>query len=171
MKLGMMFASSFAIAGMAVSLVGCSSESGSGSDEKTGPVATSPLKGSIEGKEFVAAYARAIKGFDEGEVSIDIFDAEVGCQRSANEPDRKILFFVPWAVGTREFKLGGGDDAQTATFVIQRDGQSDNIIATVGRVEIVDAPTGPGERGKIRLRAVAGDSNVEGEIEVEVCGE
>jgi hypothetical protein len=45
MKLGMMFASSVAVAVVALASVGCSSESES--EAKTGPVAASPLKGSI----------------------------------------------------------------------------------------------------------------------------
>ncbi len=156
---------------MTAFVAGCSSEDDPA--EKTGPVAATPLTGSIEGQTFAAKSALARKGFDEGEKSIDIYDSEVTCKDFSPKAERKILISVPWTAGTnRDFKFSlGGGDSQTATFVIQKN-ESDtpqNIISTQGRVEIVDAPSEPGAKGKIRLRAVADAHNVEGEIAVEVC--
>ena len=150
---------------------GCSSEDDPA--EKTGPVAATPLTGSIEGKAFDAKSAVARKGFDDGEKSIDIYDTAVTCKDFSPKAERKILISVPWTAGTnRDFKFSlGGGDSQTATFVIQAN-ESDtprNIVSTQGRVEIIDAPAEAGAKGKIRLRAVASEHNVEGEIEVEVC--
>ncbi len=154
---------------MSVLSVGCSSDDDPA--EKTGPVAATPLTGAIEGKTFAAKAAIARKGFDDGERSITIYDAEVSCEDFSPKADRKILISVPWTSGTsRDFKLAlGSDDSQTATFVIERDSKTDNIISTQGRVEIVEAPTEKGATGKMRLRAVARDNNVEGEIAVELC--
>ena len=150
---------------------GCSSEEDPA--EKTGPVAATPLAGSIEGAAFAAKSAVARKGFDDGEKSIDIYDTEVTCKDFNPKAERKILISVPWTAGTsRDFKFDlGGSDSQTATFVIQKN-ESDtpmNVISTQGRVEIIEAPTEAGAKGKIRLRAVASEHNVEGEIDVEVC--
>jgi hypothetical protein len=158
----------FSFALFAVFVAGCSSSDDAA--EKTGPVSASPLKGTVEGSEFVAKSALARKGFDEGEKSIDIYEGAVTCADFAPKEKRKILISVPWKSGTtRDFKFALGDDGQTATFVIQRDSKTDNIIATQGRVEIVDAPTEKGAKGKLRLRAVAREHSVEGEIAVEVC--
>lgn len=150
---------------------GCSSEDDAA--EKTGPVAATPLTGSIEGKTFEAKSAIAKKGFDDGEKSIDIYDTAVTCKDFSPKAERKILISVPWTAGTnRDFKFSlGGGDSQTATFVVQKS-ESDtpqNIISTQGRVEIIDAPAEAGQIGKIRLRATASGNNVEGEIAVEVC--
>jgi hypothetical protein len=149
---------------------GCSSDDDPA--EKTGPVAASPLTGSIEGKTFAAKSAVARKGFEDGEKSIDIYDTAVTCEDFSPKAERRILISVPWTAGTqRDFKLSlGGADGQTATFVIERDSTTtDNVVSAQGRVEIIDAPTEKGATGKIRLRAVAQDNNVEGEIAVAVC--
>ncbi len=149
-------------------LAGCTVEEDPA--EKTGPVSTSPLQGTVEGTAFVAKSARAKKGFDDGERSIEIYEGTVTCKDFAPEEKRKIIFSVPWKTGTaRDFKFALGGDGQTATFVIKRESQTDNVISTQGRVEIIDAPTEAGAMGKIRLRAVARENNVEGEIAVEVC--
>jgi len=103
---------------------------------------------------------------------IDIYDAAITCNDFAPKAERKILISVPWTAGrSRDFKLAvGSNDSQTATFVIQRSASdTDNVVSTRGRVEIIDAPAEPGAMGKIRLRALAGDDVVEGEIAVEVC--
>jgi len=159
---------------MTASVAGCSSEDDPAEKtEKTGPVAATPLTGSIEGKAFEAKSAIARKGFEDGEKSIDIYDTAVTCKDFSPKAQRKILISVPWTAGTNRdfnFSLSGGD-SQTATFVIHEN-ESDttqNIISTEGRVEIIEAPSEPGAMGKIRLRAVASGNNVEGEIAVEVC--
>ncbi len=161
----------FMLGSLSAFATGCSSEDDPA--EKTGPVAATPLTGSVQGATFAAKSAVARKGFDDGEKSIDIYDTEVSCKDFSPKAERKILITVPWTAGTsRDFKFSfGGSDSQTATFVIQKN-ESDtplNVISTQGRVEIIEAPTEPGAKGKIRLRAVASEHNVEGEIEVEVC--
>jgi hypothetical protein len=167
MKLGLLVA---AIAVAALS--GCSS-SDSSSSGKTGPVASTPLEGTIDGKPFEGKFARAQKGFgssDDGEVSIDIFDKDVPCDSFEQTTEPYVLLSVPWKAGTaRDFKFASKPEGQTATFVIQKDGKTDNVISVQGRVEIVDAPTEKGATGKLRLRATAEGNNVEGEVAVKVC--
>jgi hypothetical protein len=168
MKLAMNLVVLVGVAALAGGAVGCGS---SDDDAPTGPVSASPLTGTIEGKEFVGKVALAKKGFEEGEKSIDIYDADVSCADFGGErPPRWIMISVPWTPATeKDFKFGLGGDNQTATFVVQKDGETNNIIATTGRVEIITAPTEVGEKGKIRLRAIADTNKVEGEISVEVC--
>lgn len=169
MKLALTSITACSVVLLAVFATGCSSDTEDAAD-KTGPVAASPLKGSIEGAEFVAKSALARKGFDDGEKSIDIFEGAVTCADFQPKEKRKILLSVPWKSGTaRDFKFAMGEDGQTATFVIQRETKTDNIVSTQGRVEIIDAPTEKGAKGKLRLRAVAKEHSVEGEIAVEVC--
>lgn len=166
MKLGMMFAAALAISGVA-----CTTETDS-SEGKKGPVSASPLTGTIEGKSFAGKFGRAKKtSFDDTvERMIDIFDTEVPCSSFSDTPDAYLLLSVPWKAGTsRDFKLGSGEESQTATFVVQKDGKTRNIISTQGRVEIVDAPSEAGATGKLRLRAAADGNSVEGEVTVEVC--
>jgi hypothetical protein len=170
MKLGMMFAGLLAITAAA-----CTSETDSSSGGKTGPVASSPLAGTIEGKSFTGKFAVARKsGFDDdpaaaAERMISIYDREVPCSSFSAETDAYLLLSVPWKAGTaRDFSFGG-KDSQTATFVVKKDGETVNVISTQGRVEILDAPTEAGAKGKLRLRAAADGNNVEGEVSVEVC--
>jgi len=167
MKLGMMFAGI-----LALTAVACTSETDSSSG-KTGPVSSTPLTGTIEGKSFAGKFGVARKGFGDdqaGERMIEIYDTEVKCSAFGSDtPDAYLLFSVPWKAGTaRDFSFGG-KDSQTATFVVKKDGETKNIISTQGRVEILEAPEEAGATGKLRLRATAKENSVEGEVSVEVC--
>ncbi len=172
MKLALGFAA-LSLVSLSSFVMGCSSSEDSAA--ASGPVAAKPLAGSIEGKTFSAKTALAHKsGFssdaDDGKRSIDIYEDEVSCDDFGHKSDRSILFSVPWKAGTqRDFKLDFSSEGQTATFVIQRDGKTDNIISTQGRVEIIEAPTEKGSKGKIRIRATAQSNSVEGEIAVTMC--
>ncbi len=156
-----------ALSTFAVFSVGCSSSDGGG-DDSGGPVASSPLSGTIDGKPFVAKSAIATPDKD-GEASITVYDIEATCDGQSPEVDRRILTSVPWTAGTeRNLKLDFTDMAgsQTVTFVL---GSSNNIISNSGRIEILEAPSEKGAKGKIRLRASAQSHSVEGEIAVTVC--
>jgi hypothetical protein len=165
----MKLAVAFTMLGL-LSVFGAGCSSSDDEEAKTGPVSASPLTGAIEGKAFEAKSAIAKKGFDDGERSINIFDKAVTCADFDSDADRYILLSVPWKAASRDFKISlGSDDSQTATFVIKRASETDNIVSTQGRIEILEAPTEAGQKGKIRLRATAQGNNVEGEIAVEVC--
>jgi hypothetical protein len=170
MKLGLML---FGL--IALGTAACTVESNDGGTAaKTGPVSSAPLAGTIEGKSFAGKFGVAKKsGFDDdGTRMISIYDREVPCSSfsSEEEPDAYLLISVPWEAGVaRDFSFGG-KDGQTATFVVKKaDGDFTNIISTQGRVEVLEAPSEAGEKGKIRLRATAEGNNVEGEVTVEVC--
>lgn len=170
MKLGLMLFGLVALCATA-----CTIEStDGGSAGKTGPVSAAPLAGTIEGKSFAGKFGVAKKsgGGDDGKRMISIYDTEVPCSSfsSEAEPEAYLLLSVPWEAGlARDFSFGG-KDGQTATFVVKKsDGDFTNIISTQGRVEVVEAPSEAGEKGKIRLRAAAQGNSVEGEVTVEVC--
>jgi hypothetical protein len=166
MKLGLIAVCTLSL----VAALGCSSSSDS--DDSGGPVAASPLTGQVNGASFAAKSAIARKSGSGGEKkSIDIYDSDVTCEAFAPKADRSILISVPWAAATsRDFKFSlSGGESQTATFVVQKDGQTSNIISTQGRVEVIEAPAEKGALGKIRLRATAQGNSVEGEIAVKVC--
>jgi hypothetical protein len=156
------------LSALALFAVGCGSSS---DDAPSGPVSASPLSGSIDGQDFTGKVAIARKGFDEGKKSIDIYDdASITCDTFNDKATRKILIDVPWTTGmSKDFSFSFSGGGQTATFVIDKGGSPDNIIATTGRVEVIDAPTDVGSTGKIRLRAIAEGNKVEGEIPVQVC--
>lgn len=152
----------------ALSLVtGCSSSSDS--SDSGGPVAATPLQGEIDGKTFVAKSAIAEPGSSSDRMSITVYDVDATCDAEPTNADRRILTSVPWKPGTtRDLKLDFADlnGSQTVTFVI---GASNNIISNQGRIEVIDAPTAKGDKGKIRIRATAQSHHVEGEIAVQVC--
>jgi hypothetical protein len=170
MKLGLML-----VGLIALGVSACTIESNdSGGGAKTGPVSATPLAGTIEGKSFAGKFGVAKKsGFDDdGKRMISIYDTEVPCSSfsNENEPDAYLLLSVPWEAGLKRDFSFGGKDGQTATFVVKKaDGDFTNIISTQGRVEILEAPSEAGEKGKIRLRAEAQGNSVEGEVSVEVC--
>ena len=172
MKLGLMLVGLMAFGATACTIQ--STDSGSGSSGKTGPVSATPLTGTIEGKSFAGKFGVAKKsGFDDdGKRMISIYDREVPCSSfsSEDEPPAYLLISVPWEAGVaRDFSFGGSD-GQTATFVVKKaDGDFTNIISTQGRVEIIEAPTEAGAKGTVRLRAEARGNSVEGEVAVEVC--
>jgi hypothetical protein len=166
MKLGLVALSAVSL--FAFVVVGCSSSDES--EDSGGPVAASPLTGQVNGASFSGKSAIARKSGTEGKKSVDIYDSDVTCDAFAPKADRSILISVPWTAATaRDFKFALGGDGQTATFVVQKDGQTSNIISTQGRVEVIEAPAEKGATGKIRLRATAQGNSVEGEIAVKVC--
>jgi hypothetical protein len=157
-----------ALSSVAVLSVGCSSSDGDG-DDSGGPVASGPLAGTIDGKPFTAKSAIATPDKDGGKTSITVYDIDVTCESSNPQVDRRILTSVPWKAGTeRNLKLDFSDlnGSQTVTFVL---GSSNNIISNSGRIEVLEAPSEKGAKGKIRLRASAQSHSVEGEVAVTVC--
>ena len=150
-------------------VTGCSS-SGGASTDSGGPVATTPLKGTIAGKDFIGKIAIAQPGFaDEGsKKEISIYDTDVDCSGAQAGGDHHILTSIEWTAGiAKNLKLDfSGGDNQTVTFVT---GPGENVISNQGRIEVIEAPTDVNAKGKLRLRATAESNHVEGEIAVLVC--
>ena len=143
---------------------------GSSGEDSGGAVAASALEGTIEGTAFKAQSAIGSYYGSDGTMSISIYDTAVNCETRPPEAARYILLSVPWKANSqRDFSLKFDDDGQTATFVIDAGGKTNNILATEGRVEILDAPVEVGLEGTIRLRAIARENEVEGAIQVRIC--
>lgn len=163
MKLAMIF--TFSLCALAVACGSSSSDSA-----PSGPVAAQPLAGTIDGQSFTAKVGLAHKGFEDGKKSIDIYDTDATCDQFGTQAKREILIDVPWTTGTsKDFSVSFSGGGQTATFVVEKDGKTDNIVSGTGRVEVIDAPTDKGSTGKIRLRAIAESNKVEGEVTIKVC--
>jgi hypothetical protein len=137
-----------------------------GEDSSEEPIPTAPLKGTIDGREFVPVTALVKDGFDAGEKSVEITDSARGCDDFSvpAKGSRSILFFRQWTPGAAPLSF-----QNSVTFVIQEEDSPNNIIATTGRLELVETPTGAGATGVIRLRAIAGNDRVEGQMSVKLC--
>lgn len=157
------------IAGVVTSCVllvasGCSS-----SDAAGGPVSSSPLRGTVMGTAYAAGSARATPSRrDPAEKAVEVFEGVVGCGASSVAEKRTLLVVVPWQPGyVKDFSLGG--DGLVGSFVLTGDARTTAVISDQGRVELIDAPSEKGAKGKMRLRMSADEGSVEGEIAVEVC--
>lgn len=142
---------------------------GSSSDSPSGPVASTPLRGTLGGTEFVAVSARARKSATKPDrKSIDIFPSAVGCAGSGPSPVRYISLNVPWQPGfAADLSLG----SYVGSFVTEEAKAHLTItVSDTGRIEVIDAPSVVGEKARIRLR-MSDDRNdfIEGEITVDVC--
>jgi hypothetical protein len=160
----------FALCVLATFLGGCSA-SDSSSGDSGAAVAASPLKGNIDGKDFQGKTAIA-RASSSGKRSITIYDMDVKCEDVSPKAERELLTSIEWVAGTtKNLKLDFADlkGSQTVTFVISKGGSPSNIVSNTGRIEVIEAPTGKGSTGKIRIRASAQTHSVEGEIAVQVC--
>jgi hypothetical protein len=159
-----------------LSLAGCSiSALDSSGNDSGGAVASAPLKGTIDGKAFVAKSA-VVRSSSEsgGKASVTIYDIDVACDEYSPKSEREVLTSIEWKAGTnRNFKVDISDlkGSQTATFVIKPAGGGNprNVLSNAGRIEIMEAPTEKDAIGKLRIRAKANADSVEGEIAVRVC--
>lgn len=137
-----------------------------GSDSTSGPVASTPLAGKINGAAFTAKSATGTV-FDAttGKRSITISGDAITCANS-NITGTVVLTSVDWKEGTTaDFGL-----STNATLAFPKGDTIENDVATTGRIEVIKAPTTVGAKGQIRLRAVIDDNNtVEGQVDVEIC--
>ncbi len=136
----------------------------------SGPIPATPLSGTIDGAAWTAKSGTVRKGFGgDNRRSIEISAGEIECGSFSDPPTPTVLTSVDWTAGlAKDFSLSFSDveSSQTATFYL---GGGKNVIATDGRIEIIEAPTEKGSKGKIRLRATAESSEIEGEITLSVC--
>lgn len=136
-------------------------------EDSGGPVAVTPLKGTIGGKEFVGKVAIASPGSSDSKRQISIYNVDVDCSGEKQKAEQQILTSVEWTAGvSKNLKLDFSGESQTVTFVTA---PGENVISVQGRIEIIEAPTDANAQGKLRLRATADDNHVEGEIPVLVC--
>lgn len=154
----------------------CSS-SDTAAPKKTGPVAATPLRGTVNGSPFSAVYGKSTKDSSldaTGPVKrfVALYETKSSC---AHEPEfgRVVVTMTPWLAG---FAQDFSSSSLTASFFNHEMGKPDTSALSVdGRIEIIDAPTTPGSTGKVRLRASATGKDtgavysIEGEVDVEFC--
>lgn len=156
---------------LALVLVGCGGEGDSPSTPSTqSSVPDAALEGTLGGRPFVARSALAHAPPDPSDTThkwIDIYDVEVSCDDFFPSTDRSIIASVPWKAGTAY----SFDYKQNVTFVIDdADGTPVNYLVSTGRLELVDAPTAVGAKGRLKLRASNDKAgSVEGSVDVTVC--
>jgi hypothetical protein len=124
-----------------------------------------PLSFTFETRTFTAAVALSSRFNDQRRIVIS--SQPTTCEDLLAMPEQfkkgNVSFIVtsPWTVGTHALTSAEilDDDTRKVT----------NIYPASGTIEILAAPQGVGERGKIVLSATAPEGGANGEIEVELC--
>jgi hypothetical protein len=136
-------------------------------DQGGGSVAATPLRGNFRGAAFVGMRAYATRISPSAKI-VNVLEAEVGCAEVSKQK-QGIAVIVTWQTGySRDFN-GDGTTASNAVFFYDDNGAKKNTVAEDGRVELVESSPEKGSKGRLRLRALSLDSDVEGEIGFEVC--
>jgi len=154
------------LAALLVSVSSCSSSSDGGSGGG-GAIASTPLRGTFRGAPFVAKSAHATRT-GPGLKTVDIIESDLDCTKAKNEK-HGVLVIATWQTGyARDFN-GDGTSLENAVLYYEEGGAPKNQTASAGRVELVESDPAMGSKGKIRLRFIAQNTNLEGEIGLEVC--
>jgi hypothetical protein len=124
-----------------------------------------PLSFTLGTRTFTAAAALSSRFNDQRRIII-ASDA-MTCDELLAIPEQykkgKVSFIVttPWTVGKHPL---------TSAEILEDDSHKvTNIYPQAGTIEILAAPQGVGERGKIKLSATAAEGGAQGEIEVLLC--
>lgn len=173
-------------------LLGCSSSSAGSADGADAPHATSgaapvpvsgaPLQGTVGGKPFAGKAALATYGAKSGAAEILVFDTPETCAHFGKLPDGwRVQVAVRWRAGVTGdvgdlAQLDGApvgtssDDLVGAWFVSTKSGATHTSASHEGRVEVIEAGTTEGSRGRLRVRATSEEGHlIEGEMPVELC--
>ncbi len=132
------------------------------------PVSSTPLAGTWNGVPWraVSGVASARRAFsdDAGSRWLDVKNGQLTCADFV--PAAQIIGIIPWQVGGYDLSF-----QHNLTFVVDRpDGGLDNLVATQGRVELVDAPGPDAGPAHLRIRAhFDAQNSIEGEVTVTVC--
>jgi hypothetical protein len=141
------------------------------------PVASTPLAGTVGSLPFTGRHA-VVHLSSPHPPDLTVYGEPTPC--NADPRPSLLVGLAAWSVGTHvvrsptpgELQRGAkDDDFVTVNFVHdQASGIPANDFSDSGRLEVLEAPTVVGTKGKMRLRASAGAGNaVQGEISVEVC--
>lgn len=157
---------------VALVVAGCGSSGSSDPSVDPGtPVADSPLGGDVAGAGFTGKIAishASAKG--PGMRNVYLWEADATCDSIAHVSPRRLLVTgVTWNPG-----FIGKIDARNASFLVDKGVERGLIVVAEenvasGRIEVVDAPTERGARGRVRIRARSRNHNVEGEVTVLIC--
>ena len=146
-----------------VAFVGCSSSDGGAG----GAVASTPLSGTFRGASFAGKRAHATRASPSQKL-VDIVEADVGCADSAKQK-QGILVTVTWQTGYARDFPGDGTTLANAVLYYEENGTPKNEVVSGGRVELVESSPEKGSKGRLRIRALTGSSDLEGEVPLEVC--
>lgn len=155
------------LAALLVTVSSCSSSSSDGGGGGGGAVASTPLKGTFRGAPFVAKSAHATRT-GPGIKTVEIIEADVDCTKAKDEK-HGVLVIATWQTGyTRDFN-GDGTALANAVLYYEEGGAPKNETIGAGRVELVESAPEKNSKGRIRVRVIGPDTNIEGEIGFEVC--
>lgn len=157
---------SFLLLPAALLVTACSSSSANGGGA-SGPIPSTPLRGTFRGAPFTAKSAHASRTSPSSK-TVDIIEADLDCAKAKTEK-QGLLVVTTWQTGyTRDFN-GDGTALNNAVLYFEQGGAPKNQIAGAGRVELVESAPETKSKGRIRVRIVTEDTNIEGEIGLEVC--
>lgn len=164
---------------------GGTSPASEGTDASSGSsaVASTPLRGVVGGQPFEGKTALGHYGeqsraaefyvYDGDRTCADLFSVRDGWSVTASTPWRAGVIGDVGALATIDGAPVGtsSTDLVSAGFRRITDGSNvHNDRAREGRVEVLEAPTSEGEKGRVRLRVVSTSGDrVEGEMPVEIC--
>src|SRR5262245_31369371 len=104
----------------------------SGSTEKTGPVASTPLGGTVYGQNFVFASANTGRG--ELPADVFIFDrAENSCASWLNDGRKISVYGIPWKAGTTVPLSESSRSGTYVTFVDEKNGSESHSVPARGQ--------------------------------------
>jgi len=161
---------------------GCGSEAASSEDQTP----SAPVTGTIDGKLFAGKVALASYSPLSRNASITIYDEPRTCDDLSGPMEKRgwsVFVVVRWQSGvigelpgamTLDGEQISDRDFSRATFsrpvsMETLADETESIEVTSGHVEVIEASPKEGSEGRIRLRAVAGAHQVEGEIAVTLC--
>ncbi len=155
---------------LAVGLVMFGAACGGEEEDELPEISSQTLTGTVNGESFTAVSGTAEDVFDDGEYWISIHGAEPKdgdpCGFQAYEIGApEIIATVPAEAG--DYEVGFLGDSVGVTFAFQSDdGESENYVATSGRLIIEEIADGVVRGGLI---ASTEDHEADGQFEVTIC--
>lgn len=125
------------------------------------------LDGTIDGQQWIMQSGKAKPSFaDPSKLSLTFSDKVTSNPCNNFEfGQREVLTTIPKAVG--ETVLGQGSPMSTATFFISKNGSSQNLITTVGKINILEV-TNQDITGQVSFY-LNGNNVVNGIFKIPVC--
>ena len=145
-------------------LAACSSDGGDDAGSSVS-IATTPLSGKVDGKAwtFVSGATDAFLSEGESTLFTTLYaEAIATCDGIPSPTQPEVLIQLPRQPGTYPLSL-----ARNATFAIQRSPETDNLVATKGKL-VIDEVTATTVKGGAYIEYDANNS-VNGTFEATIC--
>jgi len=130
------------------------------------------LKGTLDGKPFVARFAIATNKADDGRVLVQITDYENACVRmeDAREGEQTFSMFIEWKAGEVAFTRSTAGGQDPFYFVMGKRGKAKRTdFKLTGKVELASAPTRLASTTRLKMNVTNGKDTLEGDMELFVC--